>query len=232
MFLPIFNPTYLLLALPAFILGTFATILLNYWTKKYSKEKIINDYIGIELIQKVSVHYGLTLSLSSVDQMLASSYDPQKKMLNISNDIAHGASIAGTGILAHELGHAIQDQKGSIFSSLRTAIVPVVNIGTNIGYFLLIAGLILNFSTLSWVGLILFSLTTIFVLITLPLEIDASIKANKLLTEMKLCFPNEMPKINKILFAAALTYVAALFQSLGQLLFFFLQVKGVSSNKD
>jgi len=89
-------------------------------------------------------------------------------------------------------------------------------------------GMILELSTLSWIGLILFSLTTIFILITLPLEIDASVKANKILKETQICFPKEMSKINNVLIAAALTYVAALFQSLGQLLFFFLQVRGVS----
>lgn len=232
MFLPFFNPTYLLLVLPAFILGTVASILLNYWTKKYSKENIINNFIGVEIIDKISQKYNLRLSVADAGQMLSSSYDPRYKVLNISSDIAHGSTISGTGILAHELGHAIQHQNGNILAGLRTAIVPIVNIGTNIGYFLLIAGLILSFSTLSWIGLFLFSLTTIFVLITLPIEIDASIKANRILRDMQLCYPKEMPKINKILFAAALTYVAALFQSLGQLLFFFLQVRGVSSRKD
>lgn len=232
MFFPFFDPLYLLLVLPAFAIGTIATILLNYWTKKYSKERIINDYIGTEIINKISQKYDLRLSLASVEQMLSSSYDPHLKVLNISNDIAHGSSVSGTGILAHELAHAIQHQKGSVLSNIRNSIVPVVNIGTNIGYFLLIGGLVLNLSGLSWIGLILFSLTTVFVLITLPLEIDASMKANKILREMQICFPNEMSKINKVLFAAAMTYVAALFQSLGQLLYFFLQVKGISSRKD
>jgi Zn-dependent membrane protease YugP len=232
MFLPFFDPTYLLFVLPAFLLGTVASLLLNHWTKKYSQENIINNFIGVEIIDKISQKYNLRLSIADSGQMLSSSYDPRLKIINISNDIAHGSTISGTGILAHELGHAIQHQNGNFLAGIRTAIVPVVNIGTNIGYFLLIAGLVLSFSTLSWIGLFLFSLTTVFVLITLPLEIDASIKANKILRGMQLCYPNEMPKINKILFAAALTYVAALFQSLGQLLYFFLQVKGVSSRKD
>jgi hypothetical protein len=232
MFIPFFDPTYLLFVLPAFILGSIATIFLNHWTKKYSNEKIINNYIGTEVIHKVSQKYKLKLSISIVDQMLASSYDPSTKTLNISNDIAHSSTISGTGILAHELGHAIQHQNGHSLARLRSAIFPVVNIGTNIGYLLLIAGLVLSFGALSWIGLILFSLTTIYVLITLPIEIDASYKANKLLSEMQICYPKEIPKIDKVLFAAALTYVAGLFQSLGQLLYFFFQIKGFTSRED
>ena len=232
MFFPYFDITYLLLILPAFILGSLATILLSYWTNKYSKEVITNNLTGMDIISKVSQKYNLNVSINSVGNMLSSSYDPTQNTLNISNDIMHSSTISGTGILAHELGHVLQDQKGSILSNIRRTIVPVVNIGTNLGYFLLIIGLVLQFSTLSWIGLILFSLTTVFILITLPLEIDASVKANKILRENQICYPQEMPKINKILIAAAFTYVAALFQSLGQLAYFFLQVKGVSKRSD
>jgi len=232
MFIPFFDPAYLLFVLPAFVLGSIATILLNHWTKKYSDEKIINNYIGTEVIHKVSQKFNLKLNISIVDRMLASSYDPSTKTLNISNDIAHSSTIAGTGILAHELGHAIQHQNGHSLARIRSAIYPVVNIGTNIGYLLLIAGIILNFGALAWAGLVLFSLTTIYILITLPIEIDASYRANKLLTELKICYPKELPKIDKVLFAAALTYVAGLFQSLGQLLYFFFQIKGSASRED
>lgn len=228
MIFPVFNPLYLLFVLPAFILGTIATILLKHWTNKYSEENIINNIIGLDVVSKIATKYDIKISIENAPEMLSSSYDPRTKVVNISKDIAYGSTVSGTAILAHELGHAIQDQRGELFSSLRTAIVPVVNIGSNLGYILLILGLILELSTLSWLGLILFSLTTIFILITLPLEIDASMKANKILKETQICFPKEMSKINNVLIAAALTYVAALFQSLGQLLFFFLQVRGVS----
>jgi hypothetical protein len=218
--------------LPAFLLGIVANSLLNYWTKKFSLEVIAKNISGVEIIHLISQKYNLSVDINPVNNMLSSSYDPTRKSLNISNDITHASSISGTGILAHELGHVMQHQKGSMFANFRTAIVPIINIGTNLGYFLIIIGLILQFSTLSWVGLGLFGLTTVFILITLPLEIDASIKANKILRENQICFPSEMPKINKILTAAAFTYVAALFQSLGQLIYFFLQVKGVSRKSD
>jgi len=232
MFLPFFDPVYLILMIPAFLLGTVATLLLNYWTKKFSKEIISNNLTGSEIINKISQKYDLRMGIDPVNNMLSSSYDSTRKTLNISSDILHQSTVAGTGILAHELGHAIQDQRGNFLSNIRILIVPAVNIGTNIGYFLIFIGLILQISALSWIGLFLFAFTTIFILITLPLEIDASIKANRILRENQICYTEEMPKINKILTAASLTYVAALFQSIGQLVYFFLQVKGVSRKND
>jgi hypothetical protein len=111
-------------------------------------------------------------------------------------------------------------------------IVPIVNIGTNIGYFLLIIGLILQFSELAWLGVILFALATFFAFITVPLELDASRRALNLLQRSQLIYPEETGGIKLVLGAAALTYVAALFQSLGQLLYFLLRVQGISRRSD
>jgi Zn-dependent membrane protease YugP len=108
---------------------------------------------------------------------------------------------------------------------LRGIILPAVNIGTNLGYFLIVIGFVISFLQLSEIGLVLFSLSTVFTLITLPIEIDASAKALNLLKKEQILFDDEMSGAKKVLAAAALTYVAALFQSIGQIMYFFFRIR-------
>ncbi len=232
MFIPAFDPLYLLFMIPPFLLGLVATLLLNLWTKQYLTVDTKIGLTGLEIISKISNKENYNLKVNLIPEVLGESWDPINHTLNISQVNAHGRSITGSAIIAHELGHVDQQAKGSLLFKIRTAIVPMVNFGSNLGYFLLIIGLVLQLSELAWVGLAFFALTTVFTLITLPIELDASNRALNLLTRNQIVFTNELGGVKKVLTAAALTYVAALFQSLGQLMYFIFRIQGLSRRSD
>lgn len=227
MFLPAFDPTYYLLMLPPLVLGLVASVLLNYWTGKYMKENTSRAMTGIEIAEKIASARKLEFKVNLISQVLGESWDPTTHTLNLSQDTAYGKSVTAAGIVAHELGHVEQQQSGSLLFKLRSGMVPLVNLGTNIGYFMIVIGLILQFTELSWIGIAFFSLATVFSLLTLPIELDASKRALNMLTKEGIIFQSETGGVKKVLTAAALTYVAALFQSIGQLLYFVFRVQGL-----
>jgi hypothetical protein len=187
---------------------------------------------GLEIAHRIASDNTLKFRIELIPQLLGESYNPVTRTLALSQQSAYSKSITAAAITAHELGHVEQHQNAMLLFQFRTMIVPVVNIGTNIGYFLLILGLILSFSELAWLGVILFALATLFAFITVPLELDASRRALNLLTKSQIIYPQEKGGIRLVLFAAAMTYIAALFQSLGQLLYFLLRVQGISRRSD
>jgi hypothetical protein len=130
-------------------------------------------------------------------------------------------------IAAHELGHAMQDQEDYFPLRLRAAMVPMVNIGSYLGWILIFAGLIFNLTDLAWVGLLFFSAGAVFALVTLPVELDASSRARRLLTDAGLLYDEQEQRgVSNVLNAAALTYVAALITALWQILYFALRISG------
>ena len=228
MFIPTFDPIYILFVMPAFFLGIIASIALHFITRKYESEALKQGFTGLDVAKMIGEHSNLRFRVELIEKTLGESYDPRSKTVSISHSLAHSTSITSAAIIAHELGHAEQHQKASALFSFRNMIIPAVNIGTNIGYFLLILGLVIQLSELAWLGIILFSLATFFAFITVPLELDASRRALNLLNGAKVIYPPEQSGVKLVLGAAALTYVAGLFQSLGQLLYFLLRVQGLS----
>lgn len=220
------DPLYLLLALPAFILGVVAQLLLKYYNSKYSKIKTSSGITGAQAVERIVQAEGLDISLSLTNQKLGDHYDPRSRTVTLSSEVANLPSIASVGVAAHEIGHVVQHQKGSALMSVRNLIVPVVNIGSSLGYIMIFAGIAINAINLAWLGLALFSGTSIFSLLTLPVEIDASRRALKLIQDNQILMPEELYGVKKVLTAAALTYVAATVQSLGTLLYFFLRIQG------
>ncbi|MCA9380062.1 zinc metallopeptidase [Candidatus Dojkabacteria bacterium] len=221
------DPLYLIFALPALIVGIVAQILLKIWTGRYFKQTPVSNFNGAQTVEKISNNHNFDISLALTNQSLGDNYNPTNRVLTLSKDIAEKSSITSVGIAAHELGHVQQHMTGSALIRLRTALVPTLNIGTNIGYIMLIGGIILGLSNLAWLGIILFSGATFFSLITLPIEIDASRRALKLINQEQILLPQEIPGVKKVLSAAALTYVAATIQSIGTLLYFILRVQGI-----
>jgi len=222
-----FDPLYFVFALPALAIGLIAQILLKLWTSQYSKQAPVSGFNGAQTVERIANSQGFNISVSLTPHQLGDNYNPLDHTLTLSQEIAQNPSITSVGIAAHELGHVEQHQTGSVLIKLRTALVPTLNIGTNIGYILLILGIILGFSNLAWLGIVLFSGATIFSVITLPIEIDASRRALKMLIREKILLPQEIPGVKKVLSAAALTYVAATIQSVGTLLYFVLRVQGI-----
>jgi hypothetical protein len=158
---------------------------------------------------------------------LTDHYDPLRRVIRLSEPVYYGRSVAALGVAAHETGHAIQHKVGYVPLQLRTAIVPAVNIGTNIGWILMLLGIVIGISGLAWVGVILFSLGTLFALLTLPVEFDASRRALALLTTMGIVDRTEEGQAREVLNAAALTYVAGLVMAVLNLLYWISLVSGM-----
>lgn len=159
-------------------------------------------------------------------------YDPGNKVLRLSPAVYGGASVAALGVAAHEAGHAIQDAQGYTAMRLRSALVPAANLGSNFGFILIFAGIILQSIGIAWLGVGAFALGTLFALLTLPVELDASSRAMKLLTNTGLVDRTEYGQARTVLTAAAFTYIAGLAVSVMNLLYYVMLVSGIGRSDD
>src|SRR5436190_6345666 len=164
---------------------------------------------------------------AAVTPQLNDHYDPSSKVLRLSPSVYAGTSVAALGVAAHEAGHAVQDAEGYPWMRARTAIVPAANIGTNIGWILMFAGLILHVVGIAWLGFGAFALGVVFALLTLPVEINASTRAMKMLTANGLVDRTEYGEARSVLTAAGFTYVAGLAVSLLNMLYWAMLVSGM-----
>lgn len=223
-----FNPTYWLYMAPAIILMLVVQWYVNSAYRKWSEVPNRNNFSGAQAAQRLMQRAGLYgVQIEAVQGRLSDHYDPRTKVLRLSPNVYQGKSVASLAIAAHELGHAQQDQEGYFPLRFRAAIVPVVNIGSYLGWILIFAGLLLGFTQLAWLGLIVFAGGALFALITLPVELNASARAKRMLVESGLIVGEEEQKgVNNVLNAAALTYVAALITAVMQLLYYASLVLG------
>jgi hypothetical protein len=172
------------------------------------------------------------LKLKGVQGQLTDHYDPRNNVLSLSRDIAQGPTVASMAITAHELGHAQQDKENYLPMKIRSAMVPAVNIGTSLGWILILIGLLLNLGNLAWLGVFAFSAGAIFSIATLPVELNASKCAKNMLVQSGIIQSEEEKKgVSQVLNAAALTYVAAIASSVMQLLYFASLVGGGSRRR-
>ena len=155
-----------------------------------------------------------------------------KKSLHLSEGVYTSPSVAALAITAHELGHAMQDRDGYFPLRLRAALVPAVNIGSYLGWILILIGMIFRMTKLAWLGVLVFSGGAIFALATLPVELNASARAKELLTNTGMIVGDDEKRgVNNVLNAASLTYVAGLFAAIMQLLYFVSLVGGMGGRK-
>lgn len=232
MFLPTFNLNYIIFMLPAMALSLIVQLTMNARFSRWSKVQNQSGLTGVQVFQRITDRMGLYgLSLKGASGRLTDHYDPRNNTLSLSRDIAEGTSVAAMAITAHELGHAQQDQDNYLPMKIRSAIVPMVGIGTSLGWILILVGLVLNFSGLAWLGVLAFSAGTIFAIATLPVELNASRRARNMLQESGLIHSEEERRgVKKVLGAAAMTYVAAIATSVMQLLYFASMVGGRRRN--
>lgn len=162
--------------------------------------------------------------------MLTDHYDPQHKVLRLSEQVYGARSLAAVGIAAHEAGHALQDAQRYPLMSIRNAAVSIANIGSQIGLVAFVFGLSMQNSMIAWVGLGMFAATVFFQVVNLPVEIDASNRAKAALVNLGIVPPEDMPAVNKVLNAAAWTYVAATLQSVLVLLYYMSHLTNRSSD--
>lgn len=220
---------YILFSLPALLLGFWAQMKVKGAFNKYSK---IRSYIGLsgaEIARRMLNASGLSnVEIEETRGFLSDHYDPRAKKLRLSPDVYRSNSIAAAGIAAHEAGHAIQDQQNYVPLKFRSAMVPSVQFGSWLGPIIFIGGLLLQWESLAWVGLGLFALTALFALVTLPVEFNASNRAKAWLSTSGVIYGEESQGINKVLDAAALTYVAAAIQAISTLLYYAFLLLGRS----
>lgn len=227
-----YNFNYMIFMIPAFLLMAFTSWYVNAAYKKWSRVPAQSRMTGLQAAQRLISAGGLFgVRVEPIAGNLSDNYDPRSKVLHLSRGVAETASVASLAIAAHELGHAMQDSEDYLPLRFRSAIVPMVKIGSSLGWILIMAGLFLNYMNLAWIGVFAFAGGAVFALATLPVELNASARARKLLTDSGLInSQEEMKGVANVLNAAALTYVAALVTALLQVLYFANMVGGRRRN--
>ena len=224
-----YDPRYLCFMAPAFILMLVVQFYVRSAYSKWSQVPARSRISGLEAAQRLIQRSGLyDVRIEGTPGQLTDHYDPRGKVLRLSREVANGSSVAELAIASHELCHAMQDKEDYFPLRFRAALVPAVNIGSYLGWILLIIGILLRFTELAWLGVIVFSGGALFALATLPVELNASRRARQLLTDTGIIVgEDEQRGVNHVLNAAALTYVAALITAVLQLLYYVMLVLGM-----
>lgn len=222
-----FDPLYLVFALPGLLLGLWAQSRVKSAFNKFSRVRTMRNVTGAEVARALLDAQGLyDVAIEETKGFLSDHYDPRSKVLRLSPDVYRTPSIAAAGVAAHEMGHALQDAGGYVPLNIRSALVPAVQFGSTLGPWIFIGGFLLQFTTLAWIGVILFAASVLFALITLPVEFDASRRAKQLLVSHGVLVGDEMKGVDKVLDAAALTYVASAIAAIGTLLYYVFLLTG------
>lgn len=229
MFMPFFiDPMWFLFAVPSLLVMLYAQMKVKGSFEKYSQIRNMPNATGAQIARRLLDGAGLRhVSIEMTHGDLSDHYDPGSKVLRLSPRVYATPSVAAMGIVAHEVGHALQDSTGYVPMRIRAGLVPVVNLGSWLGYIFFILGFIAQFSGLVWLGVLLFSGAVIFSLVTLPVEYNASRRALQLLQTNGMVGQVEVEGVQSVLNAAALTYVAALLQSVGQLIYWVFLALGM-----
>lgn len=219
-----FDPTYLLFTAPALILAVVAQILVKSRFSKYAQIPSMRGLTGAQAAREMLSRNGLSnIEIEAVDGFLSDHYDPRAKTLRLSPDVYHSNSLAAIGVACHEAGHALQDAHGYAMLHLRSAIVPVTNVGSHLSYIVIMLGFLFHSQNLIGIGALLFSGVVGFALITLPVEWDASARAKVAMVETGIVTAQERDDAAKVLNAAFLTYLASAISALMTLLYYLMR---------
>lgn len=222
-----FDPMYLILVIPAVILSMVAQGKVSSTFKRFSQMRTQNGYTGERAARAILDANGLqNVAIEHIGGTLTDHYDPRDNVIRLSDSVYSGPTVAAVGVAAHEAGHAVQYARGYLPIKLRNAAVPVVNFGSKLSMPLILLGFFLTMQPLVSVGLLLFGCVAAFQLITLPVEFNASHRALTILNRQHLLSDEERQGAQKVLFAAALTYVAAFLVSLMQFITMLLRYGG------
>ena len=224
------SPTYLMYMIPAFILMALTSWYVKSAYAKWSRVAAGSRFSGYEATRRLIASSGLQgIKIQGTPGEMTDHYDPRDKTVYLSNGVANSASVAALAIAAHELGHAQQDAEEYFPLKFRGVLVPLINIGSNLGWILIMIGLFLQLTQLAWLGILVFSGGALFALVTLPVEFDASARARRMLADSGIIQTDaEMRGVSNVLNAAALTYVAGLVTAVLQLLYYVSLVSGRS----
>ena len=208
---------YFIFVLPPLILAIWASYNVKSTYKKYSKVTSFSGMTGRDSAERILRENGITnVGIECIQGELTDHFDPKTNVIRLSQGVYHGNSVAALGVAAHEAGHAVQYAQNYLPMKIRGSILPAANIGSSLGIYIAIIGIIFSFKPIAYLGIILFGFVVLFQLITLPVEFNASSRA---IASLEGRLPSgEADGVKKVLRAAALTYVAALLSAIGNLL--------------
>lgn len=222
-----FDPMYLVMALPAFLLGLYAQMKVKTTFARFSSVRASGGRTSDAVSRALLDGFGLrNVNIERVPGSLTDHYDPRSKTLRLSDSVGGSSSIAAIGVAAHEVGHAVQDLRNYAPLRIRNSLVPAAGLGSNLGMLLFVIGLPMGMGFLMTVGIVLFSCAVLFQIVTLPVEFDASRRALEMLSSTGALTPEELAGARSVLSAAALTYVAATVAAVAQLLYLLMRSRG------
>jgi uncharacterized protein len=229
----IFDPMYLLFIAPGLALSLWASWRVKSAFNKYSKVRSARGLTGAEAAQEMLNRAGITdVRILATRGMLSDHYNPMNKTLNLSEPVYSSNSIAAVGVATHEAGHAIQHARHYAPLWVRSTLVPTASIGSGVGYFVMLFGLMFASTNMVLIGAVLFSAVLLFQIVTLPVEFDASSRAKVLVVEYGIISAQEREGMDRVLNAAAMTYVAAAISTLMTLLYFLLRSGLLGGRRD
>ncbi len=216
-----FDYTYFVYLIPAMIVTMIAQIRVKSAFQKYSRIATARNMTGAQAAEAVARFGGANgVQVQRISGSLTDNFDPRNNTISLSDDVYSASTIAAVGVAAHEAGHAIQNATGYLPNKIRTALVPITNVASNLGIPMVIFGLILpvQYDFVVTIGIALYSFAVLFQLITLPVEFNASFRAIKALDDAGILYPDELEGAKSVLKAAAMTYLAASFAAIMNLL--------------
>jgi uncharacterized protein len=221
------NPMYFVFALPALLLAMYAQWKVRSTYQRYLKVPNEARITGLEAARLLQRQTGLSVRLEGTRGVLSDHYDPRSKTLRISQGVADSASVGAVAIVAHEVGHALQDANAYALLQVRSGLVPIVNLTSWLGPILFFAGYLLTYQPLATLGVALFGGAVLFALLTLPVELDASRRAIKILKDSRILTDEKALRgARSVLSAASLTYIAALAQAVSTMLYYIFLLGG------
>ena len=228
-----FDPLYLMFMLPGLALSIWASYRTKSAFKKYSKVRSMMGHTGAQAAKAMLDRAGIyDVKITRSHGLLSDHYNPVTKSLALSEQVHDSPSIAAIGVATHEAGHAIQHAKSYGPLWLRSTLVPTASIGSSIGYIVMLIGLFMASQNMVLIGAVLFSMVLLFQIVTLPVEFDASNRAKKLVVEYGIISPTEREGVDRVLNAAALTYVAAAVSTLLTLVYFLMRAGLLGGSDD
>ncbi|HIT59638.1 MAG TPA: zinc metallopeptidase [Candidatus Faeciplasma pullistercoris] len=224
---------FLYILLPAILLGLYAQFKVKSTYSKYSRVNNSRGWTAAQVARKILDDNGLyDVQIAHISGSLTDNFNPKTMTVSLSDTVYSSSSVAAIGVAAHECGHAVQHAEQYLPIKIRSALVPVTNFGSSIGFIVLAAGLIFSNYSIAMFGVLLYSLMAVFQLVTLPVEYNASSRALKTLEQSLILDDEEVGMAKKVLSAAALTYVAALVSTLATILRLLLIVNSSTRRRD
>ena len=221
----LFNPMYLLIVvLPGMAISGVASLMVRSAFNKYSQVRSMRGYSGAQAAKIMLDNAGIyDVSIVQTQGYLSDHYNPQTRTLALSSAVYSSTSVAAIGVACHEAGHAIQHARNYAPLGLRSSLVPMAGIGSSVGYIVMMAGLLMGHPLVVGIGCLVFGAVLLFQLVTLPVEFDATARAKRLAVEAGIVYPEERHGMDRVLNAAALTYVAAVISTLLTMVYFLIR---------